>query len=96
MMRQMSDWFRERFASGIVVLGGVINERPLLIAAATPDVVAQGFHADALVKTVARVIGGGGGGSPALAQAGGKDPLLLDEALIAAETLIRETLAEMQ
>jgi alanyl-tRNA synthetase len=93
LLRQMSDWFRERFTSGVVVLGAVINERPILIAAATPDVVAQGIRADDLVKSVSRIMGGGGGGRPTLAQAGGKDPKRLNDALSAAEKSIRETLA---
>jgi alanyl-tRNA synthetase len=92
-MRQMTDWFRDRQATGVVVLGAVIDDRPQLIAAVTPDLVARGLHAGNLVKAVARVIGGGGGGRPNLAQAGGRDASRLDEALDGVPGLVREMLA---
>jgi alanyl-tRNA synthetase len=56
-------------------------ERPLVIAALTDDLVKRGWNAGELVKAVSAVIGGNGGGRPNLAQAGGKDPARLAEAL---------------
>jgi alanyl-tRNA synthetase len=91
-MRQMTDWFRDRYASSVVVLGSVNDGVPQLIAAVTPDVVERGLHAGDLVKKVGRVIGGGGGGRPTLAQAGGRDPERLDEALALVPQLVRDTL----
>lgn len=80
-MRQMSDWLRDRLGSSVVVLGAAINGRPNLIAAVTPDLVNRGVDAGQLIRVIAPVVGGGGGGRPTLAQAGGKDPSRLPEAL---------------
>jgi alanyl-tRNA synthetase len=77
----MADKFRQKFDSGIVVLGSVKEEKPILLAAVTEDLVDKGFHAGKLIKQVASILGGGGGGRPTLAQAGGKDPSKLSEAL---------------
>ncbi|HEY53225.1 MAG TPA: alanine--tRNA ligase [Caldilineae bacterium] len=83
-MRIMADDLRNKLGSGIVVLGAVINDKPMLIAAATPDVIEQGGHAGQLVRALAPIIGGGGGGRPNMAQAGGQDISKLDDALAAA------------
>ncbi|HEY63337.1 MAG TPA: alanine--tRNA ligase [Caldilineae bacterium] len=80
-MRRMSDWFRERLGSGVIVLGAAIRNRPSFVAAVTPDLVERGFHAGQLVKVVAEAVGGGGGGRPTLAQAGGRDLSRMNEAL---------------
>jgi alanyl-tRNA synthetase len=80
-LREMTDWFRDRYPSSIAVLGGVIDGRPHLVVAVTQDLVKRGLHAGELVKHTARMIGGGGGGRPTLAEAGGRDASLLGEAL---------------
>ncbi len=90
MLREMSDWFRDRLGTGVVVLGTVIDEKPLMIASVTPDLTKRGLHAGKLVKEVAAVVGGGGGGKPTMAQAGGKDPDRLAEALAQVEKLVGE------
>jgi alanyl-tRNA synthetase len=73
-LRQMCDRFRQKYPThGVAVLASIIDERPLLIAAVTEDLVKRGLHAGELVKFVAGPLGGGGGGKPTLAQAGGKD-----------------------
>ena len=81
MLREMSDWLRDKLGSGVIVLGAVMDDRPGFVAAVTPDLVERGLHAGRLVKEVARVVGGGGGGRPTLAQAGGKDATKIGEAL---------------
>ncbi|HQN04845.1 MAG TPA: alanine--tRNA ligase [Anaerolineaceae bacterium] len=81
ILRNMADLFRNRYKSGVVVLGTVIEEKPVLIAAVTDDLVQKGISANDIVKVIAPAIGGSGGGRPALAQAGGKDPSRLDDAL---------------
>ncbi len=91
-LRQLADRFRQRYASGIIVLGTVINERPRLVAAITEDLVKRGLHAGKLVKYVAQQVGGGGGGRPTLAQAGGKDPQGLPAALQNVYDWVRENL----
>ncbi|HIE56955.1 MAG TPA: alanine--tRNA ligase, partial [Anaerolineales bacterium] len=92
VLREMTDWFRDRLGSGIVVLGTVLGERPALVAAATPDLVKRGADAAKLVRGIARIVGGGGGGKPTLAQAGGRDASRLDEALRQAPRMLEEML----
>jgi alanyl-tRNA synthetase len=93
-LREMSDWFRNRLGSVVIVLGAVINGKPNFVAAITPDLVERGLKAGALVKQVARVVGGGGGGRPTLAEAGGRDPDRLDEALALVPQAVGELLQE--
>jgi alanyl-tRNA synthetase len=80
-LRQMTDWLRDKLGSAVVVVGAVINDKPQLVAAVTPDLIKRGMHAGNLLREAAKVIGGGGGGRPDMAQAGGKDPAKLDDAL---------------
>jgi alanyl-tRNA synthetase len=91
-LREMSDWFRQRVGSGVVVLGAAMEGRPSFVAAVTPDLVQRGLDAGRLVKAVARVVGGGGGGKPTLAQAGGRDMGRLKEALAQVPQLVAEAL----
>jgi alanyl-tRNA synthetase len=80
-LREMTDWLRNRLGSAVVVLGAVIEGKPNFVAAVTEDLVGRGVKAGDLIKQVARIVGGGGGGRPTLAQAGGRDPNRLGEAL---------------
>ncbi len=80
-LREMTDWFRDKLGSSVVVLGAVIDDKPLLIAAATQDAIQRGIHAGNLVRDAAKMVGGGGGGRPNMAQAGGRDAEKLPEAL---------------
>ena len=89
-LREMSDWFRDRIGSGVIVLGAVMDSRPGFVAAITPDLVERGLHAGRIVKQVAQVVGGSGGGKPTLAQAGGRDPSRIGDAL----SLVPELVAE--
>ena len=92
-LRQMADHFRLRHPSGVVVLASVIEDRPLLIAAVTEDLVKRGLNAGELVKFVAAPLGGGGGGKPTLAQAGGKDASQLPQALAGVLKWVEEKLS---
>ncbi|MGD8903456.1 MAG: DHHA1 domain-containing protein, partial [Anaerolineae bacterium] len=91
-LREMTDWLRTRLGSVAIVLGAVIGEKPSFVAAVTPDLVEKGLKAGTVIKRVARVVGGGGGGRPTLAQAGGRDPRRLDEALALVPKVVRELL----
>ena len=91
-LREMTDWFRDRLPSGVIVLGAVMNGKPGLVAAVTPDLVERGLHAGRLVKATAQIVGGGGGGKPTLAQAGGRDTSKLKEAIDAVPDLVRASL----
>jgi alanyl-tRNA synthetase len=93
ILREMTDWFRDRLVSGVVVLGTVLDGRPALVAAVTSDLVERGVDADKLVRGIAHIVGGGGGGRPTLAQAGGRDPSRLDDALRQAPSMLEEQLA---
>lgn len=92
-LRAMTDRFRQRWPSGVVVVASAPEDRPVIIAAVTDDLVKRGLHAGDLVKAVAQVVGGGGGGRPNLAQAGGKDASKLGEALDKAPEYVKEKLS---
>jgi len=89
-LREMSDLLREQLKSVVVVLGTVYEDKPVFLAAVTPDLVAKGYNAGEIVKQVAAVTGGGGGGKATLAQAGGKYKDKLDEALQEAIKYVKE------
>jgi alanyl-tRNA synthetase len=91
-LREMTDWFRNRLGSVAIVLGAVIDEKPGFVAAVTPDLVERGLKAGDLITRVAQVVGGGGGGRPTLAQAGGRDPNRLDEAIGLVPELVADLL----
>ncbi|MBP9040645.1 MAG: alanine--tRNA ligase [Anaerolineaceae bacterium] len=80
-LRQMTDLFRSKNPSGVVAVGSVINDKPMIICAVTEDLVKRGINAGEIVRHAASIIGGSGGGRPVLAQAGGKDSSKLPEAM---------------
>src|SRR5262249_54237875 len=79
-LRSVMDTLRERLAPGVVCLGSVVEGKVNLVASVSKDLTRR-FQAGKLVQEIAKLVGGGGGGRPDLAQAGGKDPAKLDEAL---------------
>jgi alanyl-tRNA synthetase len=79
-LRSVMDTLRDRLPSGVIVLGSAVDGKVSLVAAVSKDLMKR-FPAGRLVQEVAKVVGGGGGGRPDLAQAGGKDPSKLDDAL---------------
>jgi alanyl-tRNA synthetase len=91
-LREMSDWFRAKVKSGVMVLGTVMDDKPQIIVAVTDDLTKNGIHAGNLIKQIAAVVGGGGGGRPTMAQAGGKDASKLQDALQTARQLIASSL----
>lgn len=92
VLRELSDRFRQKNNSGVVVLGSVIDDKPILVASVTQDLIARGLHAGKLIKEIAAVVEGGGGGKPDMAQAGGKNPAKLSEALDKINQYIKENL----
>ncbi len=80
-LRSMVDLLRDKIGSGVIILGSAAGDKVNLVAAVSKDLLGAGLHAGKLVKEVAAVVGGGGGGRPEMAQAGGKDPSRLSEAL---------------
>ena len=91
-LREMGDRLRDRLGSGVILLGAVNDERPFLICFVTRDLVERGLHAGNIVKAAAAEIGGGGGGRPEMAQAGGRFPDKLDDALALAPRLVEREL----
>ncbi|MGI6546304.1 MAG: alanine--tRNA ligase [Fastidiosipilaceae bacterium] len=87
VLREMTDQLREQLKPSLVVLGAVAAGKVLLSAMASPDAVKEGVHAGDIVKEAAKICSGGGGGRPDMAQAGGKNPAKLQEALGAAAAL---------
>ncbi len=87
-LREAGDWLRDKLGSGAVALGAVVNDRPTLLIMATSDLVERGLHAGNAVKEAAKVMGGGGGGRPEMAQAGGRQPEKLEDALRAAVDIL--------
>ncbi len=87
-LREVSDWFRNKVNSGVLVLGSATENRPQLLVTVTDDLTKKGLHAGNLIKELAAVVGGGGGGRPNMAQAGGKDVSKLADALAQARNLI--------
>ena len=92
-LREVADWLRNKLGSGVVVLGSVLDGKPMLVAMVSSDLVANGFDASVIAKGAAKAIQGGGGGRADVAQAGGRLADKLDEALALVPDLVRETSA---
>jgi alanyl-tRNA synthetase len=92
-MKQLADQLRGKHPDSVVILGGVDDGRVHLVVGVTPSVVERGVKAGALVKVAAQVVGGGGGGKDTMAQAGGREPDKLPEALAAARAEVEKILA---
>ena len=84
-LRQIADLACEKLECGVIVLAAAVAEDKVnFVAKATKAAVAKGIHAGNLIKSAAKVAGGGGGGRPDMAQAGGKNPAKVTEALAVA------------
>ncbi|MCE5258921.1 MAG: alanine--tRNA ligase [Chloroflexi bacterium] len=92
-LRELADRFRDKLGSALVALGAVIDGKPFVVVAATPDLVSRGVHAGKIAGAAAQQMGGGGGGKPNMAQAGGKDSSRLAQALSVVARLAEEALS---
>lgn len=88
-----TDRVKNAIGDAAIVLGAVTDGKVALIASVAPSLVERGLKAGELVKVAAQVVGGGGGGRDTMAQAGGRDPEKLGDALAAARAHIEATLA---
>ena len=87
-LRDLGDQLKAKLGDGVVVLASANDGKVSLMVTATDGAMKQGAHAGNLVKAIAGCVGGGGGGRPNMAQAGGKNPAGIPEALAkAAEVL---------
>ena len=89
----LADRVRQKLGDAAVVLGTAVEDRVHLVATAAPTAVGRGFRAGEVVRAAAEVVGGGGGGRDTMAQAGGRDPEKLDDALTAARAAAERSLA---
>ena len=87
-LRELGDQLREKLGEGVVLLASVNDGKVNLMAAATDGAMKKGAHAGNLIKGIAALVGGGGGGRPNMAQAGGKNPAGVAEALEKAKEVL--------
>ena len=87
-LRQMADLLRVKLKTGVIVLGAVNDGKVNLVTVVSPTGL-SGLHAGKIIKEVAKITGGSGGGRPDMAQAGGKDPSKLGEAIDRVPTILR-------
>ena len=80
-LRDLGDQLKEKIGDGVVVLASDCDGKVNLIAMATDEAMKKGAHAGNLIKGIATLVGGGGGGRPNMAQAGGKNPAGIDDAI---------------
>lgn len=80
-LRNLGDQLKEKLGEGVIVIASVLDGKVSLMATATDGAQKAGAHAGNLIKAIAGLVGGGGGGRPNMAQAGGKNPAGVDEAL---------------
>ena len=80
-LRNLGDQLKEKLGEGVIVIASVLGGKVNLMATATDGAQKAGAHAGNLIKAIAGLVGGGGGGRPNMAQAGGKNPAGVDEAL---------------
>ena len=80
-LRNLGDQLKEKLGEGVIVIASVLDGKVNLMATATDGAQKAGAHDGNLIKAIAGLVGGGGGGRPNMAQAGGKNPAGVDEAL---------------
>lgn len=91
-LRNLGDQLKKDTEDGVVVLASQVDGKVNLMVMAGESAVKKGAHAGNIVKAIAGFVGGGGGGRPNMAQAGGKKPEGIDEALLAAKTTLDQQL----
>lgn len=89
-MRDLGDEAKQKLGEAFIVFASQVGEKVNLIAMATDGAMKKGAHAGNLIKEVASIVGGGGGGRPNMAQAGGKLPEKIPEALACAKTVMEK------
>ena len=92
-LRDLGDELKAKLGEGVVVLASAKDGKVSLMAMATDQAMKAGAHAGNLIKAMAAIVGGGGGGRPNMAQAGGKKPEKIGEAVAAAAGLLESQLA---
>ena len=91
-LRDLGDSLKEKIGDGVVALLSSCDGKANIVIMATDSAVKAGAHAGNLIKAVAPIVGGGGGGRPNMAQAGGKNPSGIDDALQAVKSELEKML----
>ena len=89
-LRDLGDQLKEKLGEGVVVLASAVDGKVNLMATATDGAQKAGAHAGNLIKAIASLVGGGGGGRPGMAQAGGKNPAGIDDAIAKVAEVVAE------
>ena len=89
-LRDLGDQLKAKIAEGVVVLMSDLDGKVNMVAMATDGAMKKGAHAGNLIKGIAALVGGGGGGRPNMAQAGGKNPAGIDEAITKSAEVLKE------
>ena len=89
-LRNLGDQLKEKLGEGVVVIASVLDGKVNLMAAVTDEAQKKGAHAGNLIKAIAGLVGGGGGGRPNMAQAGGKNPEGVADALAKVAEVVSE------
>ena len=92
-LRDLGDQLKEQLGEGVIVLASSCEGKVNLIVMATDAAMKQGAHAGNLIKSIAGKVGGGGGGRPNMAQAGGKNPAGILEAIAETKTALEAQLS---
>lgn len=87
-LRDLGDQLKEKLGEGVIVIASSANDKVNLIAMTTEAAMEKGAHAGNLIKGIASCVGGGGGGRPNMAQAGGKNPAGIPDAIAKAEEVL--------
>lgn len=87
-LREIADKIKDKNESCAVLLASDLGDKVLFVSAVTKDLVQKGIHAGNIVKEAAKIAGGGGGGRPDFAQAGGKNPEKIHEAIEAVKKIV--------
>ncbi len=91
-LRDLGDQLKEKLGEGVIVLASAAEGKVSLVSMATKEAMEQGAHAGNLIKAAAALVGGGGGGRPGMAQAGGKNPSGIKDALKKAAEVLADQL----
>jgi alanyl-tRNA synthetase len=93
-LRKMVDDFKQTLGSAVILLAAENDSKVLLSAGVTKDLIDRGLHAGQLIKGAASLCGGGGGGRPEMAQAGGKEPEKINNALAFSKQYVTDNIKE--
>ena len=91
-LRDLGDSLKDKIGDGVVALLSSCDGKANIVIMATDSAVKAGAHAGNLIKAIAPIVGGGGGGRPNMAQAGGKNPAGIDDALAAVKVELEKML----